>query len=244
MLHPCVNITGPCHHHTSSYQALMLHPCMNRKLKRQGKNSTKPPIPRSALPGRDKGSPSLASGWPPKPMPRPSPIRAQEHQDRCRCRQPPFLSVRSHPSCCRGSIRRATPVMDLAGRLQLRHPPPIPYWWLHGGSRVHKPRRALGRRNLQHIGRGSDRHRLSELFLHRSHRRRAPLGRTLGRRLGYGRESGEEETKRENIAAAETCATVGKKSKHFFNGCQLQVINLQLHEKAQIDYLWNISFAT
>jgi hypothetical protein len=71
MLHPCVNITGPCHHHTSSYQALMLHPCMNRKLKRQGKNSTKPPIPRSALPGRDKGSPSLASGWPPKPMPRP-----------------------------------------------------------------------------------------------------------------------------------------------------------------------------
>jgi hypothetical protein len=207
MLHPCVNITRPCHHHTSSYRNLMPHPCVNRKLKQQGKNSTKPPMPRPALPDRVKGSPSLASGWPPKPMPHPSPIRAQEHQDRgWRC-QPPFLSVRSRPSCCRGSIRRAAPVMDLAGRLQLRRPSPIPSRRLHGGSRAHEPHRALGRRNPQQIGRGSDRRRLSKPFLYRAHRRRAPLGRTLGRRLGYRRESREEETKRENKVAAKTCAT-------------------------------------
>jgi hypothetical protein len=35
----------------------------------------------------------------------------------CRA-QPMFLSVRWRPGCCRGSIRCAAPVMDLAGHLQ------------------------------------------------------------------------------------------------------------------------------
>jgi hypothetical protein len=47
-----------------------------------------------------------------------------------------------------------------------RRPPPILGWRLHGGSGVQEPRWALGRRNPQQIGRGSDHRRLSESFLH------------------------------------------------------------------------------
>jgi hypothetical protein len=186
----------------------MLHPSVNRKLKQQGKNRTKSPMPRPTPPGHAKGSPSLSSSWPPKPMPHPSALGPWPALPATIPRRPvtPKLLPRLNLTCSASDgPRRPLPTPPPTSNPR----PATPY----GGSGVHEPRRAVGRSNPQQIGTGSDRRRLSEPFLRRSRCRRPPLGR----RLGYGRDSPEEEMKRENRAAAETCVTGWKKGiKTFF----------------------------